>query len=98
MGKIKTVVLCFIMLFLFGCAKKDRFVIQQTVTVYESYPYGGFDNESKVIDTIHAGEVVEIIHVRYSKDAMFFKVRLENGKKGYILWGPKLGVKLTATE
>ena len=42
-----------------------------------------------VIETLEKGRIGKILYVRYSKEYMFYKIRLENGTEGWILSHPK---------
>jgi hypothetical protein len=39
-----------------------------------------------IIESLNKGEVVDVIGIRYGKDRMFYKVRLKDGRKGFIMY------------
>ena len=71
---------------LMGCNSGDFVLIAETPTsVYEDYPSGG-PPRAKVIAVMNKGDTAAIIHTRYAKDAAYYKVRLKDGREGYVLW------------
>ncbi len=43
------------------------------------------DKDNKPISVLEKGTIGLIIHIRYSKEFMFYKIRLENGLEGYVM-------------
>ncbi len=48
------------------------------------------DKENKPISVLEKGTIGLIVHIRYSKEFMFYKIRLENGLEGYVMFDPPL--------
>lgn len=71
---------------LMGCNSGDFMLTAETTTsVYEDYPSDG-SPRTKVIAVMNKGDTAAIIHTRYAKDAAYYKVRLKDGREGYVLW------------
>ena len=62
-------------------------VIRLPVEDYAEYSANGV-RKSLVIGVIPAGTKIQVLDTRYSKDFMFYKVKMNDGRKGYILWSP----------
>lgn len=76
-----------------GCRHGDLMVIADDQTrVFKEYPENGPPQQDKVIAVLQVGEACEVIHARYSKDFMFYKVRLKSGQDGYVWVGDKFRV------
>lgn len=87
-----TILLLFI-LCLPGCNDPEcAIVIKEPSPVYEDYPEGG-PPTSKVIAVLEKGERKEVIHTRWSKDCEWFKVRLKDGRIGYVGWNAKFSIE-----
>ena len=91
MGKITCVlgsisVAIFLALSFNGCNNPNQLVIIQAPTsMYEDYPKSG-PPTAKVIAILNKGETAEVIHVRWAKDCEYLKVRVKDGRTGYIGW------------
>jgi hypothetical protein len=71
---------------LIGCNSGDFVLVAETPTsVYEDYPSGGPPRD-KIIAVMNKGDTADVVHTRYAKDAAYYKVRLKDGRKGYVLW------------
>ena len=82
----------FMILSFVGCSKTHYAVIVEAPTsVYEDYPTDG-PPTSKIIAILDKGETVEVIHTRYAKDAQYLKIRLKDGRTGYVGWNGKYKV------
>lgn len=98
MGKITYVVLATFFLLvtstaLSSCSNVDMVVVvENTVEVFEEYPKNKPGN--KLIATLSKGNKAEVIHVRYSKEFKFYRVRLEDGREGYVMFGDNFRVDL----
>jgi len=98
MGKItfvaSTIGVVMVVLFsLGGCSNTDKMVIAEEPTnVYADYPENGKPNQAKVITVLRQGETGDVIQTQYSKDFMFYKIRLKDGREGYVLFGDKFRV------
>jgi hypothetical protein len=69
-----------------SCNSADSIVTANgPVDVFETYPKNEPGN--KVIAVLNKGESAPVIHTRYSKDFMFYKVRLADGREGYVMFG-----------
>ncbi|MBF0474980.1 MAG: SH3 domain-containing protein [Deltaproteobacteria bacterium] len=97
MGKITpcaTVVgLIALVMGLISCKNTDMMVIAVEPTrVFKSYPDSGPPKQDEVIAVLNRGEACAVIHSRYSKDFMFYKIRLKDGREGYVWAGDKFRV------
>ncbi len=45
-----------------------------------------------VIAVLEKGDRGRVIHIRYSKDFMFYKIKLDDGRMGYVMYGDKFKV------
>lgn len=50
---------------------------------------------NQVITILQKGERGRVIHVRYSKSCMFHKIKLDDGRAGYIMFGDKFRILTT---
>jgi len=48
--------------------------------------------QKQIIATLVQGNVSEVIQERYSKDFMYYKIKLSDGRKGYVWVGDKFNV------
>lgn len=67
-------------------------VAESSINVYEDYPSGG-PPTAKIIGMMNEGEKAPIIHIRYAKDTAYYKVRTQDGTKGYIGWYGKFRIE-----
>ncbi|HRQ15366.1 MAG TPA: hypothetical protein PK205_18870 [Promineifilum sp.] len=58
-------------------------ISEASTTVYEDYPTDG-PPRAKVVGVMNEGDEALIIHTRYAKDAAYYKVRLQDGREGYV--------------
>src|SRR5690242_18405118 len=63
-----------------------RVVADEPTPVYSDYPAGGLPKENLTIAVLQKGESVDVITARYSKEFMFYKVRLKDGRKGFVMY------------
>lgn len=76
-----------------NCSNTDKMVLaEEAIKVYIDYPSSGTPSQDKVIAVLNQGESGYIIHTRYSKDFMFYKIRLKDGREGYVWFGDKFKV------
>lgn len=76
-----------------GCNNSNFALTAETPTpVYEDYPSSG-QPRANVIAVLNKGEKAEIIHARYAKDAAYYKVRLNDGREGYVGWEGKFKIE-----
>jgi hypothetical protein len=78
----------------FACtdAKWATIIAYGDVPVYENYPSSGPPMQKQIIATLVQGNVSEVIQERYSKDFMYYKIKLSDGRKGYVWVGDKFNV------
>jgi uncharacterized protein YgiM (DUF1202 family) len=98
MGKItplyKTIGMVMLILSLLSCKSSDMtVVVEEPTRVYKNYPESGPPNQNEVITVLNKGETGIVIHSRYAKDAMYYKIRLKDGRKGYVMFGDKFRVE-----
>jgi len=98
MGKValfgKILGMVTMILSLLSCNNTDSMVIVEEPTrVYKNYPDSGPPNQNEVITVLTKGETGAVIHSRYAKDAMYYKIRLKDGRKGYVMFGDKFRVE-----
>lgn len=70
-------------------AKSEIFVINES-TILLLKPDWEYSSNNKILAQLQKGIIVELIHKRYSKDAMFYKIKTKDGLEGYIMWRPNL--------
>jgi len=81
-----------VVLSLSGCSSTEIVIAEEPVNVYKNYPQSGKPNQDEVITILRQGETGDVIQTRYSKDFMFYKIRLKDGREGYVLFGDKFRV------
>jgi hypothetical protein len=62
-------------------------VIKLPVGNHSEYTDSGV-RRSLVIGVIPVGTKIQVLDTRYSKDFMFYQVKMDDSRKGYILWSP----------
>lgn len=78
---------------LISCKNTDMMVIAEEPTrVFKGYPDSGPPKQDEVVAVLNKGETGAVIHSRYSKDFMFYKIRLKDGREGYVWVGDKFRV------
>ena len=77
-----------------SCESKPKFVliVEVLTTVYEDYPTDG-PPHSRIVGVLHEDDIAPIIHTRYAKDAAYYKVRLQDGREGYVGWDGKFNIE-----
>jgi hypothetical protein len=79
------------MSFLWGCKRETMILLAPTQLLSE--PDWDYAPDNKTIAILNKGENVEVLGTRFSKDAMFYKVKTEKGIKGYILATDEMRIK-----
>ena len=97
MGKIVTSLIIIGMVALgpalFGCHKRDMIVVaEESTKIYKSYPASGPPNPNDVVGILGKGETGVVVTTRYSKDFMYYKIKLKDGLEGYVWFGDKFKV------
>ena len=78
---------------LLGCHKRDMIVVADEPTkIYKDYPASGPPNQNDVVGTLGKGETGVVLTTRYSKDFMYYKIKLKDGREGYVWFGDKFKV------
>lgn len=76
-----------------SCKNSEFIVVAEEPTrVFKSYPDSGPPKQDEEIAILNKGETGVVIHSRYSKDFMFYKIRLKDGREGYVWVGDKFSV------
>lgn len=75
-----------------GCNDTNSFIIIEGSTDLLSEPDTKDTPGNMVIATLQKGEKGKIIHTRYSKSFMFYKIKLDDGRSGYVMFGDKFKV------
>lgn len=77
-----------------SCKNEPEFVLiaEASTTVYEDYPTDG-PPRAKVVGVMNEGDTAPVIHTRYAKDAAYYKVRLQDGREGYVGWDGKFKIE-----
>lgn len=70
-----------------GCAKEVAIIDKPTEVMEEPYPKHYGEKTTRVIGTLQPGQEVKVINYRYNKDFRAYKVRLPDGRVGYIIGG-----------
>ncbi len=96
MGKMTFLIIGMSMLLVLsflGCKETDTLIVaEEPTSVFKSYPDSGPPKQSEIIAVLSKGESCDVIHSRYSKDFMFYKIRLKDGREGYVWVGDKFRV------
>jgi len=94
---MKVIIITVVAMFLLnvlGCKNTDMTVIADEPTkVFKSYPESGLPKQNEVVAVLNKGETGAVIHACYSKDFMFYKIRLKDGQEGYVWVGDKFRVE-----
>lgn len=98
MGKItlygRIIGIVMLILSLLSCKNTDMTVVAEEPTrVFKTYPDSGPPKQDEVITVLNKGEAGAVIHSRYSKDFMYYKIRLKDGREGYVWVGDKFKVE-----
>lgn len=64
----------------------EAVVIESAFYLFSTYPNGGDPDPQTALRELKYGEIGTLIHVRYGKDRMFYKIRLPDGPKGYVMF------------
>ena len=75
-----------------GCNGTNSFVIIEGPTDLLSEPDTKDTPGNEVVATLQKGDRGKVIHVRYSKSFMFYKIKLDDGHTGYVMFGDKFKV------
>jgi hypothetical protein len=67
-------------------------IADEPLNVYSIYPESGMPSQDKVIAVLHKGEACSVIYIRHSKDFQFYKIRLKDGREGYVQFGDKFRI------
>jgi hypothetical protein len=69
-------------------------IADEPTRVFKDYQEVTYRNQGKdqVIAVMNKGETAEVITERYTKDYMFYKIRLKDGRVGYVWVGDKFRV------
>jgi hypothetical protein len=87
MDSLRNVVLAFVLMTLnAGCGNSDS-MVQATgrVEVYETFPKNEPGN--KIVGVLNPGESAPVLATRRSKEFMFYRIRLADGREGYVMFG-----------
>lgn len=77
-----------------SCKNTNTMVIADAPTnVFKSYPDSGPPKQDEVIAVLSKDETGDVIHSRHSKDFMYYKIRLKDGREGYVWVGDKFRVE-----
>jgi hypothetical protein len=93
MGKIGlstgiVVAIALILVNLSSCrGTKLTIVADQPTKVYKQYPGSGPPHQDQVVTILNTGESADVIDEEFSKDYMFYKIRLKDGRIGYLWLG-----------
>lgn len=81
-----------IMAILSGCEKRVAIIDKPTEVMEEAYPKYYGEKITKVIEILQPNQEIEVINYQYEKDFMVYKVRLRDGRVGYIIAGDEFHV------
>lgn len=81
-----------------GCDNKKQIVIIEKPTELLEKPDRKDSPRNRVIAQLNKGVRAEVIHTRYSKEYMFYKIRTEDGLVGYVMWDPSVMREVGAVE
>ena len=70
----------------------SKVIAYDEVMVYRDYPPSGPPEQKQVIAVIAKGTVSDVIQERYSKDFMYYKIKIRDGREGYVWVGDKFTV------
>jgi uncharacterized protein YgiM (DUF1202 family) len=93
-GRIIGIVIVMLALGFTGCKNTDMMVVAEEPTkVFRGYPDSGPPKQDEVVAVLDKGESGTVIHSRHSKDFMYYKIRLKDGREGYVWVGDKFRVE-----
>lgn len=94
---IKVLIYCFLMIVAIfiathGCSSKEIYIVIQgpTELLYEADYKDAPGN--RIIAVLDKEVKARVIHIRYSKEFMFYKIRTEDGRVGYVKYGDNFQV------
>lgn len=93
MPYVKMQLVALLFLSVLGCKDNMIVVADEPTKVFKSYPDSGPPKQDEVVAVLNKGETGAVIHSRHSKDFMFYKIRLKDGREGYVWVGDKFRVE-----
>jgi hypothetical protein len=93
MDSLRRSLLAFLLLIVNVACGDSNSTIQATgkVEVYETFPKSEPGN--KVVGMLNPGESAPVLGKRHSKEFMFYRIRLADGREGYVMFGDEFTVK-----
>jgi len=83
--RILFIIICLVSLFgITGCRQKKVIINRQSELLLKADIWDMKNNMR--IDVLKEGAKCKLINIKYTKDFMFYKVKTEDGKIGYILY------------
>ena len=79
------------LLFGLGCRKQGSVIIEETTNLYQRPTWPDTTNNT-VIAVLKKDEKGQILAIEYSKDFKYYKVRFDDGRVGYVIYGDKFRV------
>ncbi len=75
-----------------GCGDSNSIVrASGKVDIYQTFPKSEPGN--RVVGTLNPGESAPVLATRHSKEFMFYKIRLADGREGYVMFGDEFKVE-----
>ncbi len=76
-----------------ACADPDSIVhATGKVEVYKTFPKNEPGNQ--IISVLNPGESAAVLATRHSKEFMFYRIKLADGREGYVMFGDAFEVRL----
>ena len=75
-----------------SCKENNSVIVIEGPTKVLSEPECSFYKEVKEIAVLDKGDNAKVIGVRYPKDCMVYKIKIADGRVGYITYGDKFKV------
>ena len=93
MDSLKTTLLVLLMAIIgSGCGDANSMVrASGKVDVYETFPKSEPGN--KIVAVLSAGESAPVLATRHSKEFMFYRIKLADGREGYVMFGDDFKVE-----
>jgi hypothetical protein len=67
--------------------QQHRVIVRGSVQVYQTPEPYWRDSSNPVVATATKHDTLRVMRIRYGKDFMVIRVKLENGHQGYIFYG-----------
>jgi len=93
MDSLRNALLAFLLITVNAACGNSNSMVQATgkVEVYETFPKNEPGN--KIVGVLNPGESAPVLATRHSKEFMFYRIRLADGREGYVMFGDDFKVE-----